>query len=118
MKRLLGWIVLVGMLLFAASYVSGHWPHGGRFGCDSAGVAVAHAASGHCPPDISAAAGDAAWAAARIAAIDGGVAGNAKKYTYGEFYDPDGTEYSFVSGQNGDADNARDVGRSAGLFPA
>lgn len=115
MRRLLGWAVLLGLLVFAIGYVSGHWPS--RFGCDRGGVAVAHADTGGCPPNIAAAESDSAWAASRIAAIDVR-ASDGKRYTYGEFCDPDGTEHWFVSGQDADADTARDIGRAAGVFPA
>lgn len=76
-----------------------------------------HAEDDSCPSTILAA-DDDAWAAGRIADINTRTAGNGKKHTYGEFYDEDGTEHWYASGQDDAADLARDVGRDAGVFPA
>lgn len=56
-----------------------------------------------CPSSADEAAGDAEWAAARLDSIQG------EKVTTGLFYDEDGTEQTFVSGEDGDASNAVDL---------
>ncbi len=116
MKRLLGWVVLIATVVIGISYVSNHWPSGSKFGCGISGAAVAHADSAECPANLIEADSDPAWAAARIDSINAKVACNGKKYTYGEFYDVDGTEHWYASGQDSDADNAESVGRSIGVF--
>jgi hypothetical protein len=111
-KRLLGWIVLIGMIVFGLSYVAGHWPSGNRFGCGNTGAAVAHADTTACPPNIMAAADDAQWAAQRYDAIKG------SDITTSEFYDQDGVEHRFTSGEDGDADRVNQILRAAGVpFP-
>lgn len=94
MRRLFGCAVLVGLIVFGIAYVSDHWPDSGGLAGD-----------------------DAAWAANRIVDINARTAGHAKKYTYGEFYDEHGTEHWYASGQDPAADQARDIGRAAGVFP-
>ena len=93
--RLIGRLVLVGLVVFGVSFVITHY-HGQtkRFGCDAAGSAVAHADSGDCPIDISAAADDAQWAADRIATIP-----RTTSATTGLFYDVNGHETRYTSGR-------------------
>ena len=93
--RLIGRLALVGLVVFGVSFVITHY-HGQtkRFGCDAAGSAVAHADSGDCPIDISAAADDAQWAADRIATIP-----RTTSATTGLFYDVNGHETRYTSGR-------------------
>src|SRR6202011_1324262 len=70
-KRLFGWIVLIGMIVFGLSYVAGHSPSGNKFGCGAAGAAVAHADTTDCPTNIVAADDDSRWAAERYDTIKG-----------------------------------------------
>jgi hypothetical protein len=69
---------------------------------------VAHADSGDCPTSIGAADGDAQWAANRWATIKD------TKVTTGLFYDQDGAEHTYVSGEDSDATHAADVLRQVG----
>ena len=112
MKRLFGWVVLIGMIVFGLSYVAGHWPSGNKFGCGTVGVVVAHADSADCPTNIVTADDDSQWAAERYDTIKG------SKITTSKFYDQDGIEHTFTSGEDGDADRANQILRDAGAtFP-
>lgn len=92
--RLVGRVVLVAVLVFGIYFVLTHYSGDDRrFGCET-GFATAHAGSGDCPADIDAAAGDARWAADRIATIP-----RKTSATIGLFYDVDGHETRYVSGQ-------------------
>src|ERR1700730_10829104 len=111
-KRLFGWVVLIGMIVFGLSYVAGHWPSGNKFGCGTVGVGVAHADSADCPTNIVTADDDSQWAAERYDTIKG------SKITTSKFYDQDGIEHTFTSGEDGDADRANQILRDAGAtFP-
>jgi hypothetical protein len=113
-------LVLVVVVALGLWYVVSHFPGGGKFGCEAFSSTVAHAADAACPNNIGQAAGDARWAAARIAVINSTVANNPgkypKKYTHGELYEEDGTTHWYSSGQDADADNAEQVGRASGVF--
>jgi nucleic acid/nucleotide deaminase of polymorphic system toxin len=94
MGRLIGRLVLVALVVFGAYFVITHYNGiANRFGC-VAGSATAHADSGDCPANLDAAAGDARWAADRIATIP-----RTTSATTGLFYDVDGHETRYTSGQ-------------------
>lgn len=82
---------------FACSYVPSWWPQ-----------AAANTGGDVCPDDITAAANDARWAAARIEAIKDA------KLTTGLFYDPDGTEHRITSGHEDVSARVEDLLRSSG----
>ena len=69
MKRLLGWIVLIGMIVFGLSYVIGHWPNGSKFGCGVAGVVMAQADTAGGCVTVDQAATDPSWAQKQQAGI-------------------------------------------------
>jgi hypothetical protein len=107
-----GRLVLVALVVFGLWYVISHYPDGTAFGCQPAGRAVAHADSGDCPANIIDADGDAQWAADRWATI------KAAKVTTGLFYDQDGHEHSFLSGEDTDTDLANHILRDTDVaFP-
>lgn len=112
MRRLIGWLVLLGLVAFGISFVAGHWPRDAPFGCVGAGADIAHADTGDCPTDFTTAEGNRRWAAARYDTIR-----NAK-VTTGLFYDQDGTEHTFASGEDSDADLANRILHQVGVpFP-
>lgn len=97
MQRLFGRLVLVVAVALGLWFVVSHYPGGGgRFGCQ-AGAAVAHAEGGDCPTSASEAAGNARWAAARLATIAG------DSITTGLLYDEDGHEEKIETGESGHA---------------
>jgi hypothetical protein len=111
-RRLVGWLVLLGLIAFGISFVAGHWPDDARFGCVGAGSGIAHADTADCPADFAAAEGDRRWAADRYDMIKN------DKVTTGLFYDEDGTEHTFISGEDSDADLANQILRQTGIpFP-
>lgn len=117
-QRLFGRVVLIVVVVLGLWYVVDHMPGATRFGCPVA-ADVAHAAGGGCPGDVEAAATDAGWAANRWATIQ------SRKITTGLFYDHDGNEHIYVSGEDGhsarSAEVLRQVGAAAsplGTFPA
>ena len=110
-QRLIGRLVLITVVVLGLWYVIGHLPGATRFGCRASG-AVAHATSGDCPASVDAAEGDARWAAARWATLTDA------KVTTGLFYDPDGNEHQFTSGEDGDAGRVSQILRDVGVaFP-
>jgi hypothetical protein len=110
-RKMLGRLVLVAAVAFGLSYVLDHYHGITTFGCHATGQ-VAHADSSDCPPNIGAAAADRRWAADRWATLK-----NAK-VTSGLFYDQDGHELAFVSGEDRDANRASQILRAAGAaFP-
>lgn len=91
---MIGRLVLVALVAFGAYFVITHYDgSASQFGCDG-GSATAHADSGDCPDNIDTAAGDAQWAGDRIASIPGTTSA-----TTGLFYDVDGHETRYTSGQ-------------------
>jgi hypothetical protein len=93
-------------------FVCTHYHWTSQFGCEASSGDVAHADSNSCPTDVSAADNDVGWAAARYSAI------RDKKVTTGLFYDVDGNEHDFTSGEDGDAGRANQILRDAGVaFP-
>ena len=78
-----------------------------KFGCESA-PATAHADDGNCPDDAEEAAQDANWARSRWATIKD------RPLTVGLFYDDDGVEHPFTSGEGEEADHAAEVLRQVG----
>jgi hypothetical protein len=105
--KLLGRVILVALAVFGVWYVLARYHDGTTFGCPASG-AVAHADSGDCPANIDAADHDAQWAASRWATIKDA------KVTTGLYYDRDGTEHTYVSGEDADATHAADVLRQVG----
>lgn len=92
--RLVGRLVLVAVVVFGVYFVINHYVGDtSRFGCQT-DSAIAHADSDECPADIDAAAGDAEWAADRIATIP-----RTTSATTGLFYDVNGHETRYTSGQ-------------------
>jgi hypothetical protein len=92
--RFVGRLVLVALVAFAAYFVFTHYfGDTSPFGCES-GSTVAHADSSDCPANIDAAAENARWAAARMATIP-----RTTSATTGLFYDADGHETRYTSGQ-------------------
>ncbi|HEX4700909.1 MAG TPA: DddA-like double-stranded DNA deaminase toxin [Pseudonocardiaceae bacterium] len=86
------------VVVLGICFVISHYERGtAKFGC-VASAAAAHADSGECPTNATAAATDSRWAASRLAGI------SASKITTGLFYDEDGTEHTYVSGYDADAD--------------
>ncbi len=79
-----------------------------EFGCDAAGT-TAHAEGDGCPSDVNDAAGDAEWAADRLASIAD------KRQTTGLFYDEDGSEHEFDSSHDDDEDLATETLRQLGI---
>lgn len=111
MQRLFGRLVLIAVVVFGIWYVLGHYHGASRFGC-SASDAVAHADSSDCPANIGAAASDRQWAANRYQTIKD------QPVTTGQFYDQDGTETTFTSGEDSDADRLNQILHAAGVaFP-
>lgn len=109
MRRLTTLLVLafLAWLLF--------WPDDEPFSCDAAPTpGAAHADTG-CPTSIDGAATDPEWAADRIAEINSTRATDRKPYTYGEFYDEDGTAHLYESGRAGSKE-AIEVGYDIGAF--
>jgi hypothetical protein len=92
--RLIGRLVLVALVVFAVYFVLTHY-YGdtSRFGCES-GSAVARADSPDCPANLETADEDARWAADRLATIP-----RTTSATIGLFYDVDGHETRYTSGQ-------------------
>jgi len=80
-----------------------------KFGCDALGVAWAD--GDRCPAGIQGAAVDPAWAADRLATIQG------ESETFGLFYDEDGAEVEFKSGRGGDADRVVKILTELGKIP-
>lgn len=115
-SKILGRVLLAALVVFGVWYAFSHYAGNTKFGCQVAG-AVAHADSGDCPTSIGAA--DAQWAAGRWATIKDA------KVTTGLFYDQDGAEHTYVSGEDSEAahgaDILREVGAAAspiGTYPA
>jgi hypothetical protein len=106
-QKLLGRLVLVGVIVFGLWYVLDHGHGASSFGCRSTG-AVAHADNSDCPTGIDTAADDGRWAEARWATVKD------QKVTTGLFYDHDGAEHTYVSGEDDDASHAGDVLRQVG----
>jgi hypothetical protein len=113
-KRLFGRVVLAVVVVLALWFVVSRYHGNDQFGCQ---IRLTAAGSDDCPTTLEQAAHDPERAAARIEAINARVATSGKKYTYGEFYDQDGTSHWYASGQDADSDNAQTVGRAAGVFP-
>ncbi len=112
MKRLLGWVVLIGVIVFGLSYVAGHWPSG----CGSTGVAVAHADTGGCPTTVQGLAEDSSWAQQRVQSLAGQPETAGKLYSTGLV---GGFQVrTFSSGYNADATRADHVIADAGIVPA
>jgi hypothetical protein len=110
-QRLFGRLVLVAVVVLGIWYVIAHYTGTNRFGCQASG-AVAHADSNDCPASIDAAASDSQWAANRWQTIKD------QPVTTGLFYDQDGHEHTFTSGEDGDADRVNQILRDAGVaFP-
>lgn len=107
MGKLFGRLVLVAVVVFGVWYVVGHYSGTTRFGCQ-ASAAVAHADSGDCPSGIDTAATSSQWAGGRWDTIKG------QKVTTGLFYDQDGNEHTYSSGEDSDATHAADVLRQVG----
>lgn len=112
MGKFFGRVVLVAVVMVGLWYVIGHYHGGTKFGCE-AGGAVAHADSDDCPTSISAADGDAQWAAERMASMP-----RAASTTAALFYDADGHETRLTSEQDSDSDATLNTGRDAGVFPS
>jgi nucleic acid/nucleotide deaminase of polymorphic system toxin len=111
LSSLTGIVVLAAVLWLILNFV--YAPSCGRFACscEPTWLPLAQADSGGCPDSINGAAGDAEWAADRIAAIAD------LTPTVGRFYDSDGIAHSYDSKKDADSDLALKVGRDAGVFP-
>jgi hypothetical protein len=94
-------------VLFGVWYVVSRYHGATTFGCQTSGT-VAHADSTDCPTSIGAADSDAHWAANRWATIKDA------KVTTSLYYDQDGAEHTYVSGEDADATHAADVLRQVG----
>ncbi|HEX4700714.1 MAG TPA: DddA-like double-stranded DNA deaminase toxin [Pseudonocardiaceae bacterium] len=111
MGKLLGRVVLVAVVALGVWYVLGHYQGATTFGCQASGT-VAHADSGDCPTSVDIAGSDPHWAASRWSTIKDA------KVTTGLFYDQDGHEHQFTSGEDTDADQVSQILRDAGAtFP-
>lgn len=97
MRRLLDRLVLIAVVVFGVWYVVDHYVGTNRFGCSASGV-VAHADTNDCPTSIQRAAADPRRASARLATIR-----RTGTATTGLYYDPDGQETRFSSGEDADA---------------
>lgn len=105
-------MVLIAVVVFGVWYVVGHYVGTTRFGCSASG-AVAHADTNGCPASIQQAAADPQWAAARLATIP-----RTGTATTGLYYDPDGHETRFSSGEDTGADRVNQVLHQVGVrFP-
>ncbi len=96
--------MLAVVVVLALWFVVSHYNGNDQFGCP---IQLSAAGSDDCPTTLDQAAHDREWAVARIDAINATVGANAKKHTYGEFYDHDGISHLYVSGQDADSDNAQ-----------
>lgn len=113
MKILFGRLVLVALIVFGVWYVVDHYHGVSKFGCQAGGT-LAHADDATCPASIQQAVKDPQWAAARLATIP-----RTGSTTTGLFYDPDGHEIHFTSGEDLNADRVNQILRQAGVaFPA
>lgn len=109
--KLVGRLLLVALVVFGVWYAFDHYGGSTKFSCQASG-AVAHADDSHCPTSVAAADGDAHWAADRWSTIKDA------KVTTGLFYDQDGHEHQFTSGEDNDADRVNQILRDAGVaFP-
>lgn len=111
MQKIFGRAVLIALVAFGLWYVISHYHGGTTFGCQPS-EAVATAGSGDCPTSIREAAVDPRWAADRWATIKN------DKITTGLFYDQDGNEHEFISGEDTDAARVSQILRAAHVaFP-
>jgi hypothetical protein len=109
--KLIGRLVLIAVVAFGVLYVLEHLPGSIRFGCRTSN-ATAHADTGDCPTSADAADRDPRWAAGRWATIKDA------KVTTGLFYDQDGNEHQFTSGEDREADRVSQILHDAGVaFP-
>jgi len=112
LSSLTGILVMAAVLWLLLNFV--YAPSCGRFACGYAPSwwPQAEAAGGDaCPDSIAAAAGDAEWAADRIASLRQADA----KVTTGLFYDADGAEHTVRSGRDSDAERADRALADAGV---
>ena len=98
LSSLTGIVVMAAVLWLLLNFV--YAPSCGRFACslEPAWVPQAQADSGSCPDSIEQAAADAEWAASRAKSIP-----RTDRKTTGLFYDTDGMEHSYTSGEKDNA---------------
>lgn len=98
LSSLTGIVVMAAVLWLLLNFV--YAPSCGRFACsyEPSWIPRAHAASDSCPESIEQATSDAEWAAGRANAIP-----RTDRKTTGLFYDADGAEHTYTSGERDEA---------------